>query len=44
MRRYNISNDDLGLIHIALDRYRRTTGNPILAKALEQVLKRLIEQ
>ena len=44
MRQYNISNDDLGLIHIALNRYIRTTENPILMRELEQVLKRLIEQ
>ena len=43
-RTYHISNDDLGLIHIALTRYRETTPNPILKKELEQVLKRLIEQ
>ena len=43
-RIYRISNDDLGLIHIALRVYREHTANPILKKELEQVLKRLIEQ
>lgn len=42
--KYEISNDDLGLIHIALRRYIDTTGNPLLSKELRQVLKRLIEQ
>ena len=43
-RRYIITNNDLGLITIALNRYIRTSGNPILIKELRQVKKRLIEQ